>query len=478
MTEHKSDSSFGRLPFKDKLFYGFGAFANNLQAAPSGGMMMVLNLGLGMSPPLVGTLSAIPRLFDALSDPVMGYISDNTKSRWGRRRPYIFCGIFIAGLLFALMWQIPEARSDQYYFNYFLIFLVLFFLSYTVYATPWVALGYELTPDYHERTKLMGVQNFMGQIPFLVMAPWFLWFMELDPFGSMAKGTSVLAIVVAVLCILTGVVPVIFLRERFVDRVAEGPSAIDSWIDSIFTEIRKFLQGFLETIKNRDFLKLAGATFLVFNGFQLIGAFMSYVVIYYVFAGDRDAGGILLGQFGTVSAIATFAVIAITTFLSTRIGKRNTFFVTIGISTFGYLLKWVCYSPDNPYLILVTAFFVPFGLGALFTLMGSMIADVCDEDELATGERCEGMYGSIYWWVVKLGMSLALLVGGILLEVTGFDVDLPSQSQHTLFLLRVFDVIVPAISSLLVIWLVASYSITEARAQQIRKELESRRGVI
>lgn len=467
------------LRFRDMVSYGFGAFANNLQAAASGGMLIVLNLAFSVSPALVGVVGSLPRLVDAISDPIMGYVSDHTNSRWGRRRPYIFSGILIAGVIFALMWQVPEGQSEQFYLYFFLLFFIVFFLSYTVYATPWVALGYELTPDYNERSMLMGVQNFFGQIPFLVLAPWFLYFMELDQFGGMANGASILAVIVAVLCIATGLVPAIFLRERFAGVAAGGEGQKStSVLEAIGGQIQEFVAGFIETVRNVDFLRLAGATFLVFNGFQLIAAFQSYVIIYYVYAGDRDAGGFLLGLFGTVSAVATFAVIAVTTYLSTVIGKKSTFYVMIGLSTFGYLLKWFCYSTEYPYLILVTAIFIPCGLGALFTLMGSMIADVCDEDELVTGERREGMYGSIFWWVVKLGMSLAVLLGGIFLELTGFDVDLPAQSESTLFYLRVTDVVIPAISSLLAILLVYSYSITEAKALENREALEERRGAI
>ena len=118
-----------------------------------------------------------------------------------------------------------------------------------------------------------------------------------------------------------------------------------------------------------------------------------------------------------------------------------------------------------------------FGLGGLFTLMGSMIADVCDYDELQSGERREGMFGSIYWWVVKLGMALALAAGGVLLEITGFDVALGgNQTEQAIFLMRFFDVIVPIITTLLAIWAVHSFSITEEKAHEIRAELEARRG--
>lgn len=468
MTESRLRGSGYYLPISHKMAYGAGAFTNNLLAAASGGMMVVLNLGFGMSPIVVGLLGSIPRFFDAITDPVMGYVSDNTKSRWGRRRPYIFVGVFIAALTFAAMWQIGEGHSHAFYFAFFLVVLIVFFVGYTIFATPWVALGYELTPDYHDRTNLMGVQNAMGQIPSLVIAPWFLWFMELDTFGGLTNGASWLAICVSLICIAFGVIPAIVLRERFVDR---GKGAAENGLNQEFV---KFFTGIKLTFVNFDFLKLAGATFLVFNGFQMIGAFQLYVIIYYVCGGDADAAGKLLGYLGTIAACATIVVIVLTTMLSRLIGKKNTFFICISISVFGYLLKWFCYDPAQPYLILVTAPFIAFGLGSLFTLMGAMIADVCDADEVVTGERREGMYGSIFWWVVKLGMTLALALGGVLLVATGFDVALEEQTERTLYFMRLFDVIIPAATSLLAIFLVSRYKLTEDAILQVRQILDER----
>ena len=108
-----------------------------------------------------------------------------------------------------------------------------------------------------------------------------------------------------------------------------------------------------------------------------------------------------------------------------------------------------------------------------------MIADVCDMDELQSHERREGMFGSIYWWVVKLGMAAALAIGGVLLNVTGFDVALGgAQAEDTIFLMRLFDVTIPLICSGIAIWLIASYPITEQKAHEVRLELEARRGSV
>jgi GPH family glycoside/pentoside/hexuronide:cation symporter len=472
-----------RIPLPQKVIYGLGAFVNNLLAAAIGGMAIVLNLGLGMNPALVGLLGALPRLVDAFTDPLMGYISDHTRSRWGRRRPYIFAGAIAAGVTFALLWQLPDGKSEVFYFWYFLVGSLVFYLAYTVFATPWVALGYELTPDYHERTRVMAVQNFMGQLAYLI-SPWFLWVMQHERlFDDLASGAAGLAIVIAVAVIGIGILPALFLRERFKELALEELDSAAETAASGLSQMREivlnFFRGFGAALKFSPFLKLCLATFLVFNGFMMVASFQSYVIIYYVFSGDQSLGAEYAGWSGTASAISTFCVIFLISWLSTRIGKRRAFFVSTGISMLGYALKWFCYSPEYPLLLLLPAPLIAFGLGGLFTLMGSMIADVCDLDELQSHERREGMFGSIYWWVVKLGMAAALAIGGVLLNVTGFDVALGGdQAARTILLMRLFDVAIPLLTSGIAIWMIAAYPLTEQKAHEVRLELEQRRGPV
>jgi GPH family glycoside/pentoside/hexuronide:cation symporter len=509
---HAKTAPEDRISMPRRLAYGAGAFVNNLLAAASGNMMIVLNLGLGMNPVLVGMLGAIPRLTDALTDPVMGYISDNADTRWGRRRPFIFSGIFLAAFLFALLWQLPDGHSEHFYFWWFLIGSILFYIGYTWWVTPWVALGYELTPDYHERTRLMGTQNFIGQLAYVV-SPWFLWIMNSrtflrnatpDPdqigwgdrmarsvaeitvslgnlFGNsdgepdQITGAAGLAILVAVVTLALGLLPAIFLRERMREVAAAEREARQG----LKANVREFLRGFGITLKSIPFLKLCAATFLVFNGFILISAFASYVIIYYVCAGDQEKGAYWVGQSGMVGGISTFAVVAFITWLATRIGKRRAFMIGIGVSIVGYGLKWICYNPGAPWLAVLPAPLMAFGLGTLFTLVPSMVADVVDTDELETHERREGMYGSIFWWTVKLGLSAALFGSGYLLNSTGFDVGMEGpQAERTIILLRLFDAAIPMITSVIAIWAVYKFPITEQRAYEVRQELERRRGPV
>ncbi|MDX1284907.1 MAG: MFS transporter, partial [Draconibacterium sp.] len=202
------------VPIGQKLAFGSGHLANQLFPAALGVFMVVLVMSLNMSPILAGILGALPRLLDALTDPIMGFISDNTKSKWGRRKPYILLGSVITGVSFMVMWQLNPENSQMYNFFYFLTVSIFFYLGYTIFATPLIGLGYEMTSDYNERTRLMAVSQWMGQIAWMI-APWF-WVIIYDPaiFDSAPEGAKKLAIWVGALCMVLGVLPAIFNKEK------------------------------------------------------------------------------------------------------------------------------------------------------------------------------------------------------------------------------------------------------------------------
>ena len=465
-----------RIPFPQKLAYSAGMLANNLQAAALPAMMMVLNLGLGLDPRVVGTLGALPRIFDAISDPMMGFISDNTRSRWGRRRPYMFIGAIIAGLVFAGMWQFPEGQTKDFYFWFFLIGSVMYFLTYTVFATPFVALGYEMTPDYHERTRLHAFANSFGQLAWLG-APW-IWAI-MSSYTSKIEGASVLGLCFGSAILVLGMIPAICCRERVADL---APAATTAGVAGVARNLGDFFRSLLTSLKCKPFVKLCLATFLVFNGFQLGMTFALYVMIYYLFGGDDGKAGALNGTWGTLTAVCTLAVIPLTALISENLGKKRTFMLTISLSIVGYAIKWIGYNPEHPYWLLASCPFVAFGTGSLFTIMGSMISDVCDYDELESNQRREGIFGAIYWWMVKVGLAMAFYASGHLLFAAGFVTPAPDatepviQTAETLWYLRAFDVVIPIITSVLALLIMSTYEITESRARSIREELEQRRG--
>ncbi|MFC1754266.1 MFS transporter [Thermoproteota archaeon] len=473
--EHHVTAAKDRIPTFQKVIYSIGAFANTAQAAFITGMVIVLNLGLGVNPALVGLVGAIPRLIDAISDPVTGYISDNLRTRWGRRRPLIFFGAIVGGICYALMFQLYKGHSELYYVLYFGIIQIIYFIGFTCFSIPWIALGYEMTPDYHERTRLQGASNIGGQLPWLI-APWCWAIMHnKNWFPDIVSGGRVLAIIIGIVIIACGILPAIFNKEFF--HNLPRPDIKGPW-----NKMKDFFRGVAITLKCKPFRKLCIFTILIFGGFMLASAFTVYVIFFYVFGNapvlDQAYanGGKLLGFFGTFSAICSIGAIYLSTKLAGKYGKRKAFFITIPLSIIGYALKWIGYSPEHPYLLLIAAPFIGFGLGSLFTLVNSMVADVCDYDELTTGQRREGMFGAIYWWMVKVAVALSSAISGFLLNWTGFDVALGlGQSASALFNMRLCDVGIPIVTSIAALFVIKSFSITEDKAYEIRAQIEKQR---
>ncbi len=469
------------VPLGQKLAFGAGSLANQLFPAAVGAYMGIVVIIFGMDPYLAGILSAIPRFLDAIIDPIMGYISDNTRSRWGRRKPYIFIGSIVSSILFVFMWQLFIENSQTFNFYYILIISIFFYIGLTIFAAPLIGLGYEMTPDYNERTRLMAVSQFLGQFAWMI-APWFLYiiynFYGKDP-QSAAEGSRYLSLYIGVLCLILGVLPALFCKEIDQTNIT-GQSKLS--FKELASNLKSFFKGFKETVNNRPFLRLCGATFLVFNGFQLVASFSIFIIMYYVFPGQQsqDVSTLWIGLFGTVSSFATaFLIIPIITFMSGKFGKRNAFIISILISIVGYILKWWAfqYSIEIHWLMFIPLPLISFGIGGLFTLMMSMTADACDYDELKNGmPRKEATFGAIYWWMVKLGTSIAVLFSGYILSEVGFDPSLPAQTMDTLNKLRLADIIIPVITGLLAILIMWNYNITEKRSLEIRKILVERRG--
>ncbi|MCK7529852.1 MAG: MFS transporter [Marinilabiliales bacterium] len=164
--------------------------------------MFFLLTAFGMDPFLAGLLGGLPRIYDAITDPIMGFISDNTKSRFGRRRPYIFAGAILSGVLFAVLWQLYPNNSQMYNFWYFLIFSLIYLTGNTIFSTPLIGLGYEMSSDYNERTRLMAFSQTFGQVAWMIV-PWF-WVLIANPnlFETQAIGVRRLSVVVGAICIV------------------------------------------------------------------------------------------------------------------------------------------------------------------------------------------------------------------------------------------------------------------------------------
>ena len=469
-----------KVPFSHKLAFGFGMFANQMFPAALGVFLVVLVQGLGFSPLAWGFIYFAPRAFDAITDPIMGFISDNTRSKWGRRRQYVFAGGILMGIAYIAMWQLYKENSLNYNFIYFMSWSLVFYLGLTIFSVPYVAMGYEMSDDFHERTNIMAVAQFVGQWAW-VIAPWF-WVILYDPnwfpnpdssVGGAAPdmGVRQLSIWVAIPCTLCALVPAIFIKSKStVDRTDFKPINLSSIANSLVDIAKATAEAFAIP----QFRKLAFATFLIFNSFNIIASFTFFIIVHHLFNSDAGAAGIWPAMHGCVGAlVTTFIVIPVVAAISKRIGKKKTFILSQSISIIGYILFWFLFIPGKPYLFLLALPFHSFGIGGLFTLMMSMTADVCDVDELNTGKRREGILGAVYWWMVKFGHAFAGLLAGLIMWLVGFDPDAATQSAVDG--LRLFYTLLPVAGVIGAIAIMWNYDITEEEAEKNRRELDARK---
>ena len=462
-----------KVPFGQKVAFGMGMLANQMFPAILGIFMVVLVEDLKFTGLMWAAIFVAPRIFDAFTDPIMGFISDNTKSRWGRRRQYVMLGAIMMGVAFVFMWQLYIENSLSYNFWYFFLWSIVFYLGLTIFSVPYVAMGYEMTDDFHERTNIMAVAQWLGQWAW-VIAPWF-WIIMYDPnwFPSAEVATRSLAFWVGIPCAICAMVPALFIKsESTLDKDYEPMNA-----SNIGASFSKILDGFREAFKLREFRKLCITTFLIFGSFNTVAALTFFVIVYKLFNGDAGAAGVWVTLFGSLGALGTtFVVIPIVAWMSKKLGKKQAFLVSQTISILGYTALYFLFVPGKPWLYIIALPFFSFGIGSLFTIMMSMTADILDVDELNTGLRREGTFGAIYWWMVKIGFALAGGLSGLAISVVGFDASLPTtEQQGAVDALHAFFCFFPVLGTAIAIWVMSDYDITEEKANQTRAAIERKK---
>ena len=456
-----------KLSFWKKTAYGTGMapFALMVQ-----GMVQMINPifndCLGVDPRLVSWVMGGSRIWDAVTDPVMGSVSDNTRSRWGRRRPWIVLGAFFSCITFASIWLFPRGMSPMFYFWWFLGASLIFYLASTMYSVPYIALGMEITPDYHERTSVMAYRTVMSQFGAICVGGFF-WFTSLPHFTDRAHGMRTGGIIFGLIILVLGIVPAVFSREH--------PSILAAGKNK--KQKVSLLKSAKETLSEGPFLMLIGVTMLMTTGLQMVASLGYYVAIYYVFGGEKSllAGQVLTaGQWA--AQICTMLAVPAIAVVSRRIGKKATLFLTIALAITGSLLKWICYTPANPWLLAIPGMLMSGGLASTWTLINAMIPDVIDLDELKTGTRREGMYSAVYGWANKSGVAAALIISGYILSGSGFNAALgANQSPAAVQWIRIFFTFIPVVSMSLAILLLVLYPVSEKRSYEVREELRRMR---
>lgn len=452
-----------RLPFWKKISFGIGGFAENffhnafnIMATP------FLNIGFGVSPGLVSIAMTIPRLWDAFTDPIMGTISDNFSSRFGRRRPFVLVGGILTAVAFAAIWWIPQGLGERGTFFAFLGMLLVYYTFFTVFVVPYLALGFEMTPDYNERTRVMSYRSFFSTGAGFAMN-WLYWLSQRDVFDGIVEGMRWTGIGCGVLLACAAVIPALFVKEACRPPPTELPKRDKGW---------GFVSSVKGTLATKPFLLVIAACVSVIVGVLSIMQVGLYLNIFYVAAGDQKLASTVQGVAGSCYQITALLTVPVVSWLGTRLGKRRTLMAILSLGVLGSLSSWFTFTPAMPYLQIASLFFSAPAITGLWILAPAMIADVCDYDDDRCGVRREGMFGAAYGWFTKIGGSLAMLVSGWLLVGTGFDVKLEAgQTESTLTAMRALNACVPAVFFSLAIAAILKYPITEKMADEIRERL-------
>ncbi len=419
----RSTKKEDKVPFSQLAAYGSGGFIPIALFNVVGILVGLMgNISLGLSAFWLGAILIIPRLWDAFSDPFIGHLSDNTRTRWGRRRPYLLFGGIAVAISFVVIWWIPKGETVHSWFPtdsgfqifqliYILVSLLIFFTAVNIFEIPHGALGMEMSTDYHERTRLFSAKSFVGNL-FAMSTPWLFALASMEifkgPGGNEMDGMRYVSILIAALIIPLSFWGFIKLREPAFKKVSAQEKT------PFWTDMKR-------TASNRNFIMLTLTIFTLAMGFNFVSLLGSYIPIFFIYGGDKVAGATLLGINGTIWAITGVLAVFPLNWISPKLGKRNTLTIAILLMVAAQASKIVCYNPTHPYLVLIPTILLSAGMLFFFTLGSSMVGDICDEDELETGHRSEGSFYSVFWWFIKLGTALASLIAGALIVLTLFD---------------------------------------------------------
>jgi len=514
-----------RVPFWQKIAFAAGKVMHQVPGGLMFGAlwMPVFNIGFGISPVVLGGIVMVIRAWDAMTDPVFGNLSDNTRTRWGRRRPYLFLGAIATAGVFPLFYNPPKSvmegrswlttlgawipgagmdGSNSGLVAYLLVIGLLFFTCFTVWSVPFYSLLLELTPNYDERTRTAAWLTVFAKLAAFVsswimllvltvgalaigdmsvlegkaqvvqetmrwLQPWLAgWSGGQAGEEPLVAGMRLVCWVVAGIMLIFGLCPAIFVRERYYEAEASKQARDPFW------------KSLGESIHCKPLWGLILVDFFLLIGNASDSALATYLNFYYVFGGDLTAAALVGGLKGSVLVVSGLALIPVCTWLAEKYEKKKVLLGMLGFSIFGHWLNYFLMTPENPYLQIIPAIFESAAISSVFLILPSMKADVADWDELETKRRREGSLNAFFSWFVKAAITIGMGLSGVLLAVSGFDAVLEKQPVEVLD--RMFAIYIWMPIAMWGVAVVAAwmYPLSRKRCGEIRAALEARRGAI
>jgi GPH family glycoside/pentoside/hexuronide:cation symporter len=405
-----------------------------------------------LAPAVIGAIFAVGRLWDAALDPILGTWSDRVRTRWGRRRPFLLAGVPLLAAAFLMLWMPPAALSPGWTTAWQAVALFGFYAGFSTYAIPHLALGAELTDDYHDRSRVYGTRGAcftVGLLP--AFAATQLVNNATDPRAAAALVATVGALVVAVVLLVP-----LRVRERDEFRSAEAASSFAAIAD---------------VLRNPLARRILAVQFIDSLGLGVLGVLAPYLAEYVLKRPD------LIASLPAAYTVSVLASIPLWVLASRRLGKRQVWVAAmIGVAlSFGATI-FVGENDVALILVLLVAAGVFAGCGG--PIGGSMLADVIDADELATGQRKEGAYTAAFTFAFQVGGGITVFGVGVALELSGFRPN-AEQSATAAWTLSGLFAGAPFLMMLAGAFVLRRYALDErehARIQNFLLEARSARG--
>lgn len=461
-----------KLDLKTKLAFGAGDLGPAITANISIFFLLVFFTNVaGIPVGWAGSILLIGKIWDAVNDPVVGVLTDRTKSRWGRRLPWILYGAIPFGVLFFLQWIVPrfsadESANDWGLFWYYVAIGVLSQVFYTVVNLPYTAMTPELTQDYDERTRLNSFRfafSIGGSIVSLLLAK-----VIFEKIADRQQQYIVLAAICGVISVLSLYWCVWGTRDRLMAFEAKRTLAEEPPTIPIGEQLKI-------VFSNRPFLYVIGIYLFSWLAVQLTASIIPFFAVNWMGLKESDVPTVLIGVQGTA-----LLMLFVWGALSERLGKKVVYFMGMSLWIIAQAGLFFL-QPGQIGLMYALAVMAGFGVSTAYLIPWSMIPDVIELDELQTGQRREGVFYSFMVLLQKFGLALGLFLVGKALEASGFKEAIPGQSalplqpDSALFAIRIATGPLPAICLICGLVLTYFYPITREMYAEIVLKLRERK---
>ena len=423
-------------------------------------LMIYFTDTVGLNPFFVGNLFLVARVWDAVNDPMMGFMVDNTRTRWGKFRPWILIGTLLNAVIMIFMFRNPNLEGVSLYVYYSVVY-ILWGMTYTVMDIPYWSMLPSLSSTQKERESMSVIPRIFASSAWLLMGAFGIATRNYLGNGDEAKGYSSMAVVISVIFIATILVTVLFVKDRSSLEAAEGKKAQ-----------RTSLKDAIHVITANDQLKVYIGVVLAYNLLvQLAGGMAMYYFKYVT--GDEN----LFPYFTTAASVAEMGALFIFPIFSRFMNKKKVFAIasfTPAIGLIGLLVAGAV-IPTNIPVIIICGLFYKFGSGLTLGATTVMLADVIDYGEVTLGTRNESIVASFQTLLVKTASAVAGWLIGVGLTISGYVENVP-QTPQTILGMRVLMGVVPSIVTVLAFVIYAKgYKLDSSRMEEISNQLKAKK---